>query len=188
MIWAFALLVWTTSRVAFGVSAMATNEQVVQALQDLQLRLAAAEAAAQQSRDDNQRLQDRLAAAIPAGGQQIGAPPQATFPPQYGSASSLIDTRLIGKPGIFAGTQESWPDWGFVFKAYSAALSPRLIVLMDAAQGEVALVVPTDAIDLALSAQLYYVLCLSVKDRALEKLRAAPVGNGLEVWRLFCEE
>ena len=45
MIWAFALLVWTTSRVA-GVSAMATNEQVVQALQDLQLRLAAAEAAA----------------------------------------------------------------------------------------------------------------------------------------------
>jgi hypothetical protein len=59
---------------------------------------------------------------------------------------------------------------------------------MDAAQGEVALVVPTDAIDLALSAQLYYVLCLSVKDRALEKLRAAPVGNGLEVWRLFCEE
>ena len=67
MILAFALLVWTTSRVSFGVSAMATNEQVVQALQDLQLRLAAAEAAAQQGRDDTTRLQMQFATALPAG-------------------------------------------------------------------------------------------------------------------------
>ncbi len=82
MIWALSLVIWTTSQVAFGDSAMATNEQVVQALQDLQARLAIAEAAAQQSRDDNLRLQQQLAAAIPAGGQQIGFPPPTTFPPQ----------------------------------------------------------------------------------------------------------
>ena len=95
---------------------------------------------------------------------------------------------MIGKPAVFAGTQESWTDWSFVFKAYCSALSKRLVALMEAAQGQPALIMPTDPADQAISAQLHYVLALSCKERALEKLRAAPIGNGLEIWRLFCEE
>eukprot|EP00971_Amphidinium_carterae_P331018 6464353-Amphidinium_carterae.1 len=34
----------------------------------------------------------------------------------------------------------------------------------------------------------YYILAMLVTDRALTKLRAAPQGNGLEVWRQFGEE
>ena len=181
---ALLIAIITTAFPALGDNKyMATNEQVVQAIADLQTRLAAAEAAAQQARDETTRLQTQFATALPAGGQP--APPQQ---PQYGAQSSLIDTRLIGKPGIFSGTQESWADWAFVFKAYCAALNPRLITLLNAAQSEQTQVFPKDDTDISLSAQLYYVLCLSVKDRALEKLRAAPVANGLEVWRLFCEE
>ena len=180
---ALLIAIITTAFPALGDKYMATNEQVVQAIADLQTRLAAAEAAAQQARDETTRLQTQFATALPAGGQP--APPQQ---PQYGAQSSLIDTRLIGKPGIFSGTQESWADWAFVFKAYCAALNPRLITLLNAAQSEQTQVFPKDDTDISLSAQLYYVLCLSVKDRALEKLRAAPVANGLEVWRLFCDE
>ena len=62
---------------------MATNEQVVQAIAELQTRLAAAEAAAQQARDETTRLQTQFATELPAGGQS--APSQQ---PQYGAQSS----------------------------------------------------------------------------------------------------
>ena len=182
---ALLIAIITTAFPALGDNKyMATSEQVVQAIAELQTRLAAAEVAASQAGDETTRLQRQFATVLPAGGLQAPPPPQ----PQYGAQSSLIDTRLIGKPGIFSGTQESWADWAFVFKAYCAALNPRLITLLTAAQSEQAQIFPKDDTDISLSAQLYYVLCLSVKDRALEKLRAAPVANGLEVWRLFCDE
>ena len=133
-----------TSHLVLGDKFMATQEQVVSAIADLQTRLAAAEAEALQSRNVAIRLQTQIAAALPVG----GAPP-APPPFQYGAQSSLIDTRLIGKPGIFSGTQESWPDWAFVFKAYCAALNPRLITLLNAAQAEQTLVVPSDPMDIS---------------------------------------
>ena len=159
---------------------MATaQEDIVQAILDMRLRLDATEATFQSTRDDNARLNTLLAQTTSVGGRTAPPPPVM---------SSLVDTRLIGKPAVFAGTQESWTDWSFVFKAYCSALSTRLVALMEAAQGQPALIMPTDPADQAISAQLYYALALSCKERALEKLRAAPIGNGLEIWRLFCEE
>jgi hypothetical protein len=35
--------------------------------------------------------------------------------------SSLVNTKLIGKPLVFAGTKESWTDWAFVFKVDCSA-------------------------------------------------------------------
>ena len=162
---------------------MTAQEDIVQAILDMRLRLDATEAALQSTRDDNVVLNNMRAQATMAGGVQ---PRDA--PPPTPTMSSLVDTRLIGKPAVFSGTQEPWTDWSFVFKAYCSALSTRLVALMEAAQGQSDLIMPTDPADQAISSQLYYVLALSCKDRALEKLRAAPIGNGLEIWRLFCDE
>jgi hypothetical protein len=146
------------------------QEDIVKAILEIRTRLDVSEASLQATRDDNVRLNSLLAQATSNGGSQAPPPPP--------TMNSLVDTRLIGKPAVFAGTQESWMDWSFVFKAYCSALSTRLVALMEAAQGQSALIVPTDPADQAISAQLYYVLALSCKDRALEKLRAAPIGNG----------
>ena len=48
-------------------------------------------------------------------------------------------TRLLGRPGAFAGHVSSWRDWKFVFMAYIEALSPELgaeMALCEAVQGE----------------------------------------------------
>ena len=107
-------------------AAMTSQEDIVQAILDLRTRLDASEAVVQTARDDNVRL-NLLAQAV-GGRPQYAPPPPPTM-------SSLVDTRLIGKPVVFAGTQESWTDWAFVFKAYCSALSPRLVTLMEAARG-----------------------------------------------------
>jgi hypothetical protein len=157
---------------------MASQDEIVQAIVDLRSRLATTEAALQQTQDENVRLQTVLDAATSVSGP----------PPLVLATSPLVDTRLNGKPAIFAGSQEAWTDWSFVLRAYCSALSPRLMTLMESAQGQPALIVLASVADLALSAQLYYVLAFSCKGRALEKPRAALVGNGLEIWWLLCEE
>ena len=47
---------------------------------------------------------------------------------------------------------------------------------------------PTAPSDNQVNAQLYYVLAMLVKDRAMKKARNALVGHGSEIWRLLCEE
>ena len=42
-----------------------------------------------------------------------------------------VDTRLLGKPSDFSGTQDAWRDWSTVFKGYAGAVIPRLQKLMD---------------------------------------------------------
>ena len=140
-----AILLILSANVA---AAMTSQEDIVQAILDLRTRLDASEAVVQTTRDDNVRLNNLLAQSTAVGGRPQYAPP----PPP--TMSSLVDTRLIGKPVVFAGTQESWTDWAFVFKAYCSALSPRLVTLMEAAQGQPALIMPADPLDVAISAQL----------------------------------
>ena len=107
--------------------------------------------------------------------------PSSTMP-------SLIDTRMMSKPTTFSGAMDQWADWSFVFKAYCAAINPRMIEVMRHAQESDTMIVTTNVVDHNLSSQLYYILALMVKDRALVKLRTAPQGNGFECWRLFCAE
>eukprot|EP00974_Lingulodinium_polyedra_P041972 4028889-Lingulodinium_polyedra.AAC.1 len=74
---------------------------------------------------------------------------------------SLVDTRMLSKPQAFAGTMESWQDWSFVFRAYCAAINPRMTDLMRHAQDSAEPIMTTNAVDGALSSQLYYILALS---------------------------
>ncbi len=82
--------------------------------------LARLDATEQGLRDKDVEIQ-RLQRAMTSG-TTSSAPPQHT---------SVLDTRMLAKPGIFPGTQEAWADWVFTFRAYAAAVSPRIRELLD---------------------------------------------------------
>ena len=102
--------------------------------------------------------------------------------------SSVVDTRMLAKPGIFPGSQEAWADWVFTFRAYAAAVSPRMRELMDYAAKEDTPVIVNSGEDVFLSNQLYYILVMTVKEKALQKLKSVQDTNGLEAWRCFHAE
>ena len=87
---------------------------------------------------------------------------------------------MMAKPTVFTGAMDQWADWSFVFKAYCAAINPRMTEMMRYAQDSKDVVVTDNYLDHQLTSQLYYILVLMVKDRALVKLKTAPTGNGFE--------
>lgn len=153
---------WSFSTGAFESMA----ERMEQALQELAVRLQATEARLVALVDENAAFRAAAAAAA-------AAPAQ------------VVDTRLLAKPAMFTGTQETWAEWSFTFKAYIAAVSPRMRALLDEASAADAAVVMRNVGDTNLSVQLYYILVLTVKDVALQKLMSVPEENGFEVWRIF---
>ena len=77
-----------------------------------------------------------------------------------------VDTRLLGKPSDFQGTQETWHDWCAAFKGYAGAAVPRLQRLMLEAQQATEPVVNATVLeeaDRAASAQLYWMLLMICK-------------------------
>ena len=105
------------------------------------------------------------------------------------AASQLIDTRGLLKPQSFAGKDQQWTDWAFIFRSYCSLLSPRLRELMENAQvPPVPIGVPLDAVDQSLSRDLFHLLVLVCKGPAMQEVRRAQNAqgdNGFEAWRLL---
>ena len=103
--------------------------------------------------------------------------------------TQLIDTRGLLKPQPFAGKDQQWVDWAFIFRPYCSLLSPRLRELMENAQLQaLVLVPPIDAVDQALSRDLFHLLVLVCKGPAMQEVRRAQTSqgdNGFEAWRLL---
>ena len=77
-----------------------------------------------------------------------------------------VDTRLLGKPSDFSGTQDAWRDWSTVFKRNDGAAIPRLQKLVDDA-AKAAAPIPNATImdqnDRAASTQLYWMMLMICK-------------------------
>ena len=93
-----------------------------------------------QTQDLHTRLTDAVAALEPARAdlanhaQRIGA--VEVLVPSGGSTwSELVDKKLLNKPSYFHGTQETWADWAFVFRAYIGATDEQLKADMDRSAG-----------------------------------------------------
>ena len=86
-----------------------------QAAQDylaaMDARLQAQEARITQLTVENQTLQQRVAVNVP-----IAKPAAST---------SLVDTRILGKPDQFHGDSTKYPDWSFKLKSYMGAVDSR---------------------------------------------------------------
>ena len=106
------------------------------------------------------------------------------------STMGCIDTRLLGKPDKFDGQDSCWRDWKFITKTYIHAALPDIRALLLMAEEttddvrNIALTVPQQG----LSVQLYYMLALLTKNRALDKVQAAGEGEGLAAWRGLQEQ
>ena len=102
----------------------------------------------------------------------------------------MVDTRLLGKPERWDGSDRGWKDWRFVTRAYLMAAMPSVSVYLDRAEAL------TQDIDLPsldedgqqVSRQLYYILVLLTSGRALDKVQASGEGEGLKSWRLMHEQ
>ena len=117
--------------------------------------------------------------------QELRAPQRATSP------TVGVDTRLLGKPGVFSGAQEAWRDWSAVFRGYAGAAVPRLQKLMGEA-AKATSPVPNVTIlkeeDRAASAQLYWMMLMICKGAAKNIVFLAGDNEGLEAWPLLTEK
>ena len=102
-------------------------------------------------------------------------------------APDVVDTKLIGRPPKYDGSDSGWQDWKFVFLAYCQLLSPvmaRSMVSAAGFQNEV----PMASVEEEREAQeqLYWLLAMLVTGCALAEVRMTNPGNGFEAWRRLC--
>ena len=142
-------------------------------------RVAVLEAQVLELRDANLQLRGALdeqraaAAARPAPQQQ-----------------QVVDTRLMGKPKNFSGREEDWHHWAVTMRAYSGAISERLLFLMDEAETaeNVANAALESERDKELSTQLYYILTMLLEGKAADKVTLVGRGQGLLLWKALTDD
>ncbi len=102
----------------------------------------------------------------------------------------VLDQRVLGRPIAFSGEEKDWREWSFVFVAFLSTLSPEFRDEMHHAGVEADEIDPSrlNASVRARSEQLYYLLCVQCRGKALELLRAVPATNGYEGWRRLVRE
>ena len=166
---------------------MASMDELVSRLTQLETvatasidRATRAEAALQNVMGQVGQMQ-QAAAAGPQQQHVYHAPPPP--PPPF----ALVDTRQLGKPKSFNGTDGAWRGFRFSLCAYAGAVKPRMAVLMESSLGvdetEV-LNMKLNADEKCISTQLYYMLALSIdQDTAgLTIVERAGSGEGLLAW------
>ena len=95
------------------------------------------------------------------------------------AAGQVVDTRVLGRPDKWDGSEKAWPNWSFVMKAFAGAIDQALSADMTTAECS------TDAVSndtmtgekkKARSVQLYFVLIMLCSGRALDRIANAPHG------------
>ena len=102
-----------------------------------------------------------------------------------------VDTRLLGKPSDFSGTQDAWRDWSTVCKRYAGAAIPRLQKQMDNAAKATELTPNATILDddnRAASAPLDWMMLMMCKGAALNTVFLAGDSEGLGAWRQLTEK
>ena len=103
-----------------------------------------------------------------------------------GGGSIGIDTRNLGRPESFDGTDVKWRDWAVVFRSYASLVNPRLERLMKAAEANPGPVLRGQLVsddERQSSLDLYHLLLHLTKGSALDRVINSGEGEGLEAWR-----
>ena len=92
----------------------------------------------------------------------------------------LVDTRGLGKREVLRGDPAAYNDWVFVLRSYMGAMDRRYQSLLTRAEGSE---MPLwnrglTAEEQGLSTQLYYVLVMLCRERALDKLHNSGENEG----------
>merc|ERR1712194_547342 len=130
--------------------------------------------------------------------------PQATqsSPTRAPPENQLVDTRSIGKPASFSGDVDAhgksvdnmpWLSWSFTFRAYIGAVDQLGRRMLDEAskrseKDEIIDHVTMPESEIKVSTQIFYILAMTCKGRALSIVQRVREGFGAEVWRMMCRE
>ena len=93
----------------------------------------------------------------------------------------------LGKPGLFRGDEQHWSEWSFVMRGWllmSGLMNAQLLQRVEK------LVEPIDELDVPANFdesnhKIYYALVMLLRGHAQVLLRSAPVGHGIEAWRVL---
>ena len=136
-----------------------------------------------------QELREAQAASSSVAQAPVSPPAQvaATAPGQGGvfGLLPLVDTRGLGKPEVFKGDPATFNDWVFILRSYMGAMDRRYQALLQKAESsEIQLWnrLLTEE-EQGLSTQLYYVLVMLCRGRALDKLHNCGDNEGVEAYR-----
>ena len=86
-----------------------------------------------------------------------------------------------------------WSQWSFVFRSYLGAFDPTATRLLRQVERNVEDPVVVDntsmtEVERRLSIQLFHVLALTCRGKALQVVRRVPEGFGFEAWKQLCRE
>ena len=104
--------------------------------------------------------------------------------PAAHSQPGLIDTRTLGKPETFKGDANEFAAWQFIFKSYMSCVNPLFAELLERVEAS-KVPVPNRFLkenERAMSSQLYFVLVMLLRNRALDIAYNAGVAEGLEAY------
>ena len=132
------------------------------------------------------------------GPQPVGSGGGSERPP---GLPSLVDTKAIGKHPTFSGDFDvtgqpegmPWSQWSSVLWSYLGAFDPtatRLLRQMESNVEDLVIVDNTSMTEAErrLSMQLFYVLALTCRGKALQVVRRVPEEFGFEAWKQLCRE
>ena len=101
-----------------------------------------------------------------------------------------VDTRNLGRPSQFDGTDSAWRDWSVVFRSYAALVHPALkremqrVELLPTAETNAGLL---DDEQVHASTDLYQLLLHSTSGPGLDRVVNAGSAEGLRAWQLLVE-
>ena len=101
-----------------------------------------------------------------------------------------VDTRNLGRPSQFNGTDSGWRDWSVVFRSYAARVHPALkdevqrVERLSTAETNVGLI---ETEQVLASTDLYHLLLHSTSGAALDRVVNAGSAEGLRAWHLLVE-
>ena len=101
-----------------------------------------------------------------------------------------VDTRNLGRPSQFNGTDSAWRDWSVVFRSYAALVHPALkgemqrVERLPTAETNAGLL---DEEQVQASTDLYHLLLHSTSGPALDRVVNAGSTEGLRAWQLLVE-
>ena len=104
--------------------------------------------------------------------------------------AGVVDTRVIGKPGLFDGDPMKYADWSFKLRSYLGAVDQRYQeeLTKTEASSTPRLNANLGSEESALNTQMYHILVMTTAGAALDKCRNAGVNEGFEAWRQFVME
>ncbi|CAK0792782.1 unnamed protein product, partial [Prorocentrum cordatum] len=159
-------------------------EERVQALEQQMIALA-------QELQKRQQRENDLTAEVQRLGRAAEARLRVDGPVLQPRAESLVDTRTLGKPDVFAGEEHLRNDWKVIFKAYCGVVNADLLAGMRLAESvDEASVQIDDFIEENMrqaSQQLYYILLLLCRHHPLTTIVNAGENEGFQAWRKLVE-